>query len=292
MLAASLLPDSDLFLRIFGADAFLFGHRGVTHSLVGLAFQSVLLAFAFRSYAPGVSPGLLAGLSLAGLGVHSAMDCLTSWGPQLMSPFSPVRFSLDWVAEPDAVFILVPGIAFAAGLARVSLRERGNRAAIGIMLAYAMACWGSHAMGVEQTRAAMAKIGIKPDRVEAFPRLLNPLGWNGVAWTADRYFQAEVGTFTGVHGRVRSYFRVPLPPGLKCGFTDRYMEWARVPTIRFTAGRYPNEAVLCDLRYSVPGGRGNYTAVINAAPAGPAVRWIGWDEAIPDPDMEFELPTK
>jgi len=292
LLAASLLPDSDIVLRLFGSEEYLFGHLGITHSLAGLAFQAVMIAFAFRNYAPSISPIFLVGLSAAGLGLHASMDCLNSWGPQLLSPFSNARFAMDWIADSDVILLIVPGIAFAAGIARPVLRERINRAAFGVMLAYVVMCAGSHAMGTEQIRAAMGKIGIKPDRVEAFPRFADPFSWNGVAWTKDRYFQAEVGSFSGVHGRVRSYFRTQLPPGLKSVFSDQYMVWARVPMIRFTAGRYPNEAVLCDLRYVVAGGRGSYTAVINASPAGPVRRWMGVDENIPDPDMEFELSTK
>ena len=292
LVAASLLPDSDIFLRVFGSDAFLFGHRGLTHSIAGLAFQAILLALAFRSFAPAVSAGILAGYSALGLGVHAAMDCLTSWGPMLLAPFSRARFSLDWIPEMDAVFIAVPAIAFAAGLARAQRRERYSRAAFGVLLAYVSVCAGSHAMGCEQVKAAMAKIGIKPDRVEAYPTTLDPLGWNGVAWTADRYFQVGVGTFSGVHGRVRSYFRVSMPPGLKSGFTDGYIECARAPMLRFTAGRYPNEAILCDLRFVVPGGRAGYAAVITSSVAGTTRRWMDWDESIPDPDMEFELPNK
>ena len=292
MVVASLLPDSDNVLRIFGADVFLFGHEGITHSLAGLALQAVLLVFVYRNYAPGVSAGLLAVFSLAGLGLHAAMDCLTAWGPALLAPFSASHFSLDWVADTDAIFIVVPGIAFAAGLARESMREAYNRAAFGLLISYSAVCAGSHAMGIEQVRNAMAKISIRPDRIEAFPRFLNPLGWNGVAWTADRYFQVEVGAFSGIHGRVLSYFRLPLPPTLKCGFADRYMEWARVPLVRFAAGRFSTEAVLGDLRFLEPGGRMQFAAVLSASKAGPAVRWLGWNEVMPAPDMEFELPNK
>lgn len=270
----------------------MFGHRGITHSLVGLAIQAVLLAFAFRGFAPGISPGLLAGFSAAGLVLHSAFDCLNPWGPALLAPFSPIRFSLDWVGETDAFFLLVPAVAFAAGIAREPMREKYSRAGLGIILAYSFACAGSHAMGLEQARAVMSKISIKPDRVEAFPRFLDPLGWNAVAWTADRIYQADVGTFSGIRGRVRTYFRVPVPPALKSAFTDRYMEWARVPVIRFTAGRYPDEIVLCDLRFTVPGARTVYAALISHTSGGTTRRWLGGDEPVPSADMEFALPTQ
>jgi hypothetical protein len=292
MAVASLLPDSDNVLRVFGADVFLFGHEGATHSLAALALQVVLLVFVFRNYAPGVPAGWLAGFSAAGLGLHAAMDSLTAWGPALLAPVSARHFSLDWVADTDAVFILVSAIAFAAGLAREPLREAYNRTAFGLLISYSAVCAGSHAMGVEQARSAMAKIGIRPDRIEAFPRFLSPFRWNGVAWTADRYYQAEVGAFSGVQGRLRSYFRLQLPPELKCGFADRYMEWARVPLVRLAAGRFSIEAVLGDLRYVTPGGPSDYAAVISASKAGPLVRWLGRDESMPGADMEFELPTK
>ena len=289
---SSLLPDSDIILRAFGAEAYQFGHLGITHSIAGLAVQAALLAFAFRSYAVNVSPAILAGLSLAGLGLHCALDCLGSWGPMLLAPWSTDRVALDWVADTDFIFILVPGLAFAMGLAREGVREAYCRAAFGILLAYICVCGTSHAMGREQARTSLGKIGIRPDRVEAFPVFLNPFRWNAVVWTPDRYYQVGVGAFGGVYGRVRSYFRVSLPSALKSGYTDQYFAWARAPVVRFTAGRYTSEAVLGDLRNIGDAVHGGYTVVITSTPSGPARRWLSREETLPVADMEFELPNQ
>lgn len=119
LIVASNCPDLDSVARFYGPLYYLEHHRGITHSLVGILLQSLLLA-ALVSWSPRRSlkestrrnrPVALALLSATALGLHLFMDYTNSYG---------IRPLLPWDATwryGDLVFIIDPWIWLLLGAA-------------------------------------------------------------------------------------------------------------------------------------------------------------------------------
>ena len=95
LLVASNLPDLDSVTRFYGQLYYMEHHRGITHSLVGVFLQSLLIA-ALLSWSPGLSvresvrrfrPGVLVLISATALGLHLFMDYSNSYGVRPLLPW-------------------------------------------------------------------------------------------------------------------------------------------------------------------------------------------------------------
>jgi inner membrane protein len=117
------LPDLDYVLIFQDRLSYLKHHRGFTHSLVAMA--AVCLAGAGLARLVGgprwVRPVFLIGFLV--LASHLFLDWTTSYGTQLLNPFTRAKFSLDWVFIIDPYFtalLLVGAVAafWSSGRAR------------------------------------------------------------------------------------------------------------------------------------------------------------------------------
>ncbi len=100
----AVLPDVDYILIFWDRLAFIRYHRGFTHSLAALplfALAGALLGQALggpRWFKPLFILGLVVLLS------HLLLDLATSYGTQILSPFSGRRLALDWLFIIDPYF--------------------------------------------------------------------------------------------------------------------------------------------------------------------------------------------
>ncbi len=134
VVVAANFPDLDFVVRYFGGQAaFLVHHRGITHSLLGVAVQAPLLATLFwfieralfgRSQARATGPPLPAstrwlGLCLAvtiGLVTEPLLDWLNTYGLRPWLPFDDSRYYGDLVFIVDPwLWLLFGGAACLAG---------------------------------------------------------------------------------------------------------------------------------------------------------------------------------
>ncbi|MEZ6188730.1 MAG: metal-dependent hydrolase [Planctomycetota bacterium] len=127
---AANLPDLDIVVHpLLGKPGYLCYHRGITHALLGLAVESLLLAtvvwFFARKWHPDTrwSPFWLC--AALGLASHLGLDALNTYG---VRPFLP--FSERWYYG-DAAFIMEPvmwlGFSLAALGASPTPLGRGTR---------------------------------------------------------------------------------------------------------------------------------------------------------------------
>ena len=113
ILIGANLPDIDLATIMGGQINYLRYHRGVTHSLFGIAIESLLLALFFMGFEkPGTHRKRLKLFfwlflaSLIGTGSHLFLDYTNSYGIRPFLPFKSEWYSLD------TVFIIDPWILF------------------------------------------------------------------------------------------------------------------------------------------------------------------------------------
>jgi inner membrane protein len=125
LVVGSNLPDADAVAGFWGKAAFLEHHRGISHSLLGLAVETAILGGLCawcerraqspidRVVAPQRGPWLAAAV---GLFSHLALDFLNSYGVRPLLPFSKQVFYGDmlFIVDPWA-WILFGGAAALAG---------------------------------------------------------------------------------------------------------------------------------------------------------------------------------
>jgi len=191
---SALAPDIDAIVEL-GPDplAFLRYHRGLTHSLLGGAALALLLALAFAPWFPGVARKRLFVLTGLGVGIHVALDLLTSYGTVLLYPFVSQRFTLDWLWTFDPTFL---GILLGCVVGVYLLRQIPRRVAkVGLSLAlgYVLLAGALQWVAVQAVAAeatAMDIVGIR--NVSALPAPFVPLNWTGIVETEDAYYRAHI----------------------------------------------------------------------------------------------------
>jgi inner membrane protein len=184
----------------------------VTHSLLGLAAFALLLAGTFRIVSRRMRLAVTLPLGLGIAGCHVFLDLVTSYGTQLLAPFSDRRFTLD------AVFIIDPfftgSLLVFVLLARLA-RERGVLfAAAGLLwlFAYPLTNLGVHD-AVQAAAFRQARAADPAATAEVLPAPFAPVYWKVI--TANR--TAYRATTVNVLAPGREYDEVVLPkadPGL------------------------------------------------------------------------------
>jgi inner membrane protein len=105
---AGSLPDFDSFISPFlePAKAVLF-HRGPSHSILFALIAAPILAWVAKRLHKNGSIMQWIWLMLWAILIHSAIDCLNTYGTALLWPFSEVRLAFDSIGIID-LMLLVP----------------------------------------------------------------------------------------------------------------------------------------------------------------------------------------
>ncbi len=293
IIVASNLPDADVLFGLGGRDLMVFSRHGITHSLFGAVVLASLLAWVFRAWTPEIPFRLLLGFSLAATLVHIAMDLAGATGTAILAPFSWHRYSLNWVATIDPWSWGILAIGLAAGLVVSRSAVAMNRGAMVFLLVYFLLCGASHSIALTQFREILVRLGVKPERVVAFPQAMNPLRWNAIGFVPGRYYQGYVNSLGGMDGRLRAFFHNQVPESVaKDGFVARYKHWAAAPLVRaFDDSANPGSVALCDLRFLGRHEGMPFVAKINRDGSG-VVRhvWLPSQVTPPVADQEFQIP--
>lgn len=197
---AGMAPDLDVFIRS-PDDPLLFleYHRQFTHALVFIPVGGFICGWLLhRLYAGrrGLSLRRSVLYCTMGYGTHALLDACTTYGTQLLWPFSDARFAWNTVSVIDPLFTLP--ILLLVGLA--AWRRRAALARIA--LAWAIAYPALGAIQRDRAEAAgwelAASRGHEPVRLEAKPSFANLLLWKVVYETGDRYHVDAVRTGAGI----------------------------------------------------------------------------------------------
>jgi inner membrane protein len=170
----AVLPDVDYFFIFWDRLAFIRYHRGFTHSLAALPLFA--LAGALLGQALGgprwFKPLFILGLVV--LGSHLLLDLATSYGTQLLSPFSSRRLSLDWIFIIDPYFT---ALLLAGAIAALVAPRWGPRAGAGFMAVaclYLLGCAAFHHQALDLARQVFKDDRPGAQRLAALPQ---PFSW-------------------------------------------------------------------------------------------------------------------
>ncbi len=257
--ALGMAPDLDVLASPTHPLAEWTWHRGPTHSLWFGLVIGPLVGYWLWKRKGGALPAWIT-LAVVALVTHPLLDLFTTYGTQLLSPFSDRRFALDAVAIIDPAYSLALAAGIAIGL-RAGLTTPASRragwTALGVSSLYiALGLWvNGRAEAI--ARAELAAQRIEPSRVAAYPTLLQlpfrrvvarsgddvRVGWLSVM----RPRPIEWDGFTQAHG--------PLVNAARASPEARLFEWFAMgeATPRVERTRDGSVVEFDDLRYGLPG---------------------------------------
>jgi len=181
---AAMCPDLDI---LYGATEGSFGrlvsHRGVTHSLFfGPVVGSMVGWFWWRRSArrkelpPASSPGPLIWIGLFSLALlsHPLLDLFTSYGTQLLAPFSRARFALHAIPIVDPAYSVTLVIGLAAGLWLRGNPRAGWCTGAAVILTSGYLLLGLRLNGLAEleARTQLKNAGIESAEIYSFPTML------------------------------------------------------------------------------------------------------------------------
>jgi len=188
----ALLPDADYFFIFWDRLAFIRYHRGFTHSLLAVPLFALAGALLGRSLGGDrwFKPLFIIGVAV--LASHLLLDLATSYGTQILSPFSRRRFSLDWIFIIDPYFT---ALLLAGAIAALSFPRWGPRAGAWSLAAaavYLLVCASCHHQALDLARRVFrdGKFGVQT--VAALPQPFSSRRWQLLAAGPAEVHQAFV----------------------------------------------------------------------------------------------------
>lgn len=189
---AAAFPDADVLFSYISPLAYLYHHRGITHSIPLLPLWAVALAWIF-AYIWRNRPGwrAYAAVSALGVGMHILGDWITSFGTMIFAPFS------DWRAALSTTFIIdlwFTGIILVALLTAALWRTNRAPAIAGLLVLGAyiglqyLIQQRALDFGADYARAAR----LDGAAVSAQPRPVSPFNWMVIVEDGSRYYYSLV----------------------------------------------------------------------------------------------------
>lgn len=203
---AGMAPDLDVLIRS-STDPLLFleYHRQFTHSLIFIPFGGFLCALVLHPLIGrrfGLSFTQSALFCLCGYATHALLDACTTYGTQLLWPFSDARIAWNTISIVDPLFT----VPLLVGVIAAAIKKQPRYAQCALLWALVYL-----AVGVWQRNQAMeigaglaASRGHTPLRLEAKPSFGNVLLWKTV-YEVDGQFYVDA---------------VRLGPGAALGVAD------------------------------------------------------------------------
>ena len=209
---AGMVADADLLSSYFGPSAYLAFDRTYFHSLPATLVFALLatLPFFFKPNSPEspIPPATIFAAALATALLHLALDACQTSGIQLLWPFSPSRFALDWLPSLDLwlLAILLAGILLpllsSLVTEEIGARRKGPRGRLGASFAlialilYLAARLGLHGDAIAALESRTYR-GELPHRVAAFAESSSPFRWHGIVETERALHDLEVSVGPG-----------------------------------------------------------------------------------------------
>ena len=256
--AAGLLADIDAVIR--SADDPLLNiefHRHFTHSLIFIPIGGLIAALIlWPLLRRRLTFGRLYFFTLLGYATHGLLDASTSYGTQLLLPFSDERIAWRIIAIIDPAFSLILLIAIIVGWRS----QKALSARIGLLLAagyLSFGVWQNYNAGETALRIAEQR-GHRVDRFLVKPTMANQVLWRSV-YESDGVFYVDVirlGFFSNDRifegGQAKRFMLEQDRPNLDQGSALRHdIERFLYFSDDYVIADPDRENVLIDVRYSM-----------------------------------------
>lgn len=291
MVLAAEAADIDVVWALKSSTAGLQHHRGITHSFVGVPFvAAAVLALVYfihrmRHRKPGSTQdrgqppirwGYLYLFAVLAALSHLPLDYSTAYGIRLFEPFNYRWYSWDivYIVDPVIWLVLIAGLALPAlfGLINEEIGARskgpGGRAGGIAALVCFLLIWGIRDYQHRRVLSAMNSVLYQqaaPQRIAAYPYMINPFRWHGVVETADFFETVPVNSlFPEIDESQNRVFYKPeetdVTRAAKASYFGRvYLDWAVFPFVQQQKLEGDGRGFFVDfqdLRYTYPDFRG------------------------------------
>ena len=271
------LPDADVVTWAASTATYLHYHRGITHSLVGVAVLGALTGLTAYALGRRAVPGKtgrrakavwLVVCGLAGTFSHILLDFTNAYGIRPFMPFNGQWYAWDivFIVDPVLLLLLAAGVGIPALLRLISeevgASKPAYRSGAVIALAATALLWGLRDVAHRRATTLLDSYQFgqeNPRRVGAFPSPANPFAWIGVVETDSAFHVLAVSALEErVNPSAAQVFRKPeTSPALDAAMRTRtgtiFLDFAQFPWGEV----YPfgdNYGVsMRDLRFAVPG---------------------------------------
>lgn len=210
---AAWLPDIDNFVGL-GPEEYLLHHRGITHSLVGILAQAVLLTGAFFLIGRQFKPLKTFLTALALLTTHVWLDLITTYGTQLLAPFNNVRYEWGAVFIIDLILTLT-----ALGLFIFSLIKKSRTPAVlgfAFLFVYPIACRSIRNTLQDELPALLAAQNVTYEKADVTTDAFSPFWWKVMVDNGTNIRVASISILPTASGEMRfTDFKKADPKQLK-----------------------------------------------------------------------------
>jgi inner membrane protein len=249
------IPDVDILFFNADPEWSLLHHRGLSTSIAGGAVMAVILAILYRFVARKVPLAKSFLLALFLIYVHIWLDYITSYGTQILAPFSNERFSLDALFIIDPIYTITLLLFMVVAFIRKNKESVIGKWALAFVFIYPLASLGTGSLLENMMSKQYANQGIQFEEFDFIPDAFTPIYWKVVSRQKDTYTLTLVNTF--VPGKeYPSISGHRANPGLleELGTqTSMFATWkwfARYPIIKTRDTGNGTEMIFDDLRFS------------------------------------------
>ena len=254
LIISSVMPDFDYVTRYCGMVNYLNYHRGISHSIIGVAVCAMILAAIVKVFFKNSSYPLLLFLGLIGGLIHIFMDLINSYGTQIFLPFSSHRYNLDWVMiiDPYIFGLLLFGLVFT--LLKKHYSSRIALAFLLLILTYI----GFKAVLHQKAFALVEKYNFQNEKkikFGAYPYFipLSPFRWVGVIESKDSFLMGNIDLLKNREKFVR-YEKAPEIEVVKIAKNSRtaqiFLDFAKYPRLEVRKKDDKWEIIWYDLAFS------------------------------------------
>ncbi|WP_273265764.1 metal-dependent hydrolase [Flexistipes sinusarabici] len=239
----ALLPDIDNVISFFGTKAdYLLYHRGFTHSVWGGLILGILAAFLLKYiFKKSFLFSLITGASI--MYTHIYLDYITSYGTQLLAPFSRHRFALSsvFIIDPFYTLTLITLLIFA-----LILRSRKTA----IIAAAFLLFYPVTNLGVKSfVKSKVSKL--TDNKVIVTTTAFTPLYWKVIIEGKDTYKVKDVKTYQKIDPAAfksyRKFNKECSVYNFSTKFLKTYLWFVDYPVIVKAGGKYDFE--IFDLKF-------------------------------------------
>ena len=285
LVIGSNLPDIDSVSGFWGSVTYLEHHRGITHSIIGVATLGIALAAGIyllgkrarpKATGPPLDGRWLLLACCVATGSHLLFDFTNSYGVRPFLPFSGQWYAwgIEPIVDPLLWLALIAGLGLPALFRliteEVGARKTGFQTGAIFSLCAIVALWGLRDFSHRRALNMLDSIRYHQtdaQRLGAFPTFTNPFDWTGVVETSGAFYVLPVSTLSAslelANARV---FHKPGPSAaLKTALETRtarvFMDFARFPWPEVIPTESGITVIVRDLRFQSANSRGGGFAI-------------------------------
>ncbi|MEP7265792.1 MAG: metal-dependent hydrolase [Bacteroidota bacterium] len=259
------LPDLDVIATSIAHDdiSYFEIHRSYSHAALPLILFAFPLAWLLNKMLPGkFSSRYWYLFSVVGLLTHSLLDCFTTFGTQLLLPFTNylVGFNNLSIIDPSFTLPMLVLVVICFFFKREKpLRQKFAVAGLAYCVTYLLFTFTMKYSAYTVFRDDLKTKGVKANTIYTTPSMLNCLLWSGIAISGDTIYTGEYSVLQ--KKKVVNWLAFPKNSSvlnqvtlkhdvevLKWFSQDKYFVWQKGDTLQF----YNIKWGRADLRFTEP----------------------------------------